>query len=100
MARRTSDRAVRTLLDRYRAAARANDWEACSLAVAQLYRENLEGRVLAELIYADGYAREHRGDTYNARRCHELAASKGQAKAKHRLIALGGALPPVPPTRH
>lgn len=98
--RRTSDRAVRALRERYRTAARAGDWATCSLVVAELYRNRLEGRELAELIYADGYAREKRDDTYNARRCYELAASKGHAKARRRLIALGGALPPVPPIRH
>jgi hypothetical protein len=97
---RTSDRAERALRDRYRTAARADDWDTWSLIVTQMYRHRLEGHVLAEVIYADGYVREHRGDTYNARRCYELAASKGHAKAKRRSIALGGALPPVPPVRH
>ncbi len=36
----------------------------------------------------------------SARRCYELAAFKGHAKAKRRLIALGDGLPPVPPVRH
>jgi hypothetical protein len=97
---RTSDRAVRALRDRYRTAARAGDWDTCSLIVAELYRYRLEGELLAELIYADGYAREQRDDTYNARRCYELAASKGHAKAQRRLVALGGPLPPAPPVRH
>ena len=100
MLRRTSGRAVRALRDRYQAAARVGNWETCSLIVTQLYRHRLEGQLLAELIYADGYAREHGGDTYNARRCYELAGSKGHAKAQRRLIALGGPLPPVPPVRH
>ena len=100
MLRRTSDRAIRTLRERFRAAARAGSWETCSLIVTQLYCHRLEGHALAELIYADGYAREQRDDTYNARRCYELAASKGHTKAKRRLVALGGALPPVPPVRH
>jgi TPR repeat protein len=100
MPRRTSGRAVRTLRERYRIAARGGNWETCSLIVTQLYRQNLEGHLLAELIYADGYGREQRNDTYNARRCYELAASKGHANAKRRLIALGGPLQPAPPVRH
>jgi TPR repeat protein len=100
MSRRTSGRAVHALRERYRMAARAGDWAACSLVVAELYRNGLEGHELAELIYADGCAREQRDDTYNARRCYELAASKGHANAQRRLVALGGALPPVPPVRH
>jgi hypothetical protein len=100
MLRRTPGRAVRTLRDRYRIAARGGNWETCSLIVTQLYRHRLEGHMLAELICADGCAREQRDDTYNARRCYELAASKGHAIAMCRLSALGGALPPVPPVRH
>jgi len=100
MSRRDPSRISHTLSDQYRKAARAGNWETCSLIVTQLYRQRLEGQPLAELIYADGYARERRGDTYNARRCYELAASKGHAKAQRRLVALGGPLPPAPPVRH
>jgi hypothetical protein len=91
---------ARSLMRDYRAAARAGNWDSCSLIIAELYRYRLEGDQLAELIYADGYAREHRGDTNTARRCYELAASKGHAKSERRLVALGGLLPHPPPVRH
>jgi hypothetical protein len=90
----------RRLTRDYRTAARVGDWRACQLIIVQLYRCRLEGETLAEVIYADGYCREHAGDTDNARRCYALAAEKGHTRAARRLAALGGPVPVVPPLRN
>jgi len=88
-----------TLRRRYRDAARFGDWDACRLIVTQLLACRFDGPELAEVIYADGYAREHAGDLDNARRCYELAVEKGHVKAAQRLAALGGPVPKLPPRR-
>jgi len=94
-ARITTARLIRD----YRAAARVGNWDTCSQIVTQLCRHRLDGDLLAELIYADGYTLEHQGDTDNARRCYELAASKGHVKAGRRLETLGGPAAKAPPHR-
>lgn len=91
---------VASLIRDYRSAARAGAWDLCHLACTELYSYRLSDDVRRELIYADGYQREMRGDTDNARRCYELAAAKGHPKAARRLDALGGPVPPVEPLRH
>ncbi len=89
-----------SLIRDYRAQARAGNWNACHLIVVELYSFRLDDNTRREVIYADGYWREHSGDIDNARRCYDLAASKGHVTAARRLAALGGPVPPVAPIPH
>lgn len=93
--------ATTTLINAYRCAARAGEWQLC-LDIVQTFfvLRRLDEALRTEVIYASGFAREHQGDVRNARRAYDLAASRGHAKAARRLTALGGPLPPVEPQRN
>jgi hypothetical protein len=49
----------------YRAQARAGNWHACHLIGVELHSFRLPDDLRREVIYADGYQREMRGDTDN-----------------------------------
>ena len=91
---------ARSLIHEYKDAARAGAWGRCKLIIVEPYSYRLDDDTRREVIYADGYWREQTGDTDNARRCYDLAASKGHKTAARRLAALGGPVTPQPPTRH
>jgi Flp pilus assembly protein TadD len=96
MSRRTSGRAVRTLKEHYRKAAREGDWELCKLIAEQMRGLDGDG---AEVQYAFAYALEQLGERDEARKAYEivLIIDSRHEKARARLREL--AVRPPPPSR-
>jgi tetratricopeptide (TPR) repeat protein len=87
MSRRTSGRAVRTLKDHYRAAAREGDWHLCKQIAEQMRGLDGDG---AEVQYALASALERLGERDEARKAYEvvLIIDSRHEKARTRLGAL------------
>jgi Flp pilus assembly protein TadD len=89
MSRRTSGRAVRTLKDGYRKAAREGDWELCKLIAEQM--RGLDGDE-AEVQYALAYALERLGERDAARKAYEVVliidSRHEKARARLRVLAI------------
>jgi Flp pilus assembly protein TadD len=96
MSRRSSDGAVRTLKDHYRAAARKGDWPLCKLIAEQMRGLDGDG---AEVQYALAYALEQLGERDEARKAYEivLIIDNRHEKARARLRVL--AVRRSPPSR-